>query len=388
MSNDITLAVVDPQSYRNFEAYDYNLLTNIQLKNKTLIGNIEYGIDDGKCNFRIIKLYEYSKKKGVSKLVSYICSQIYLYKHIKIHEYSIIHFQWLKLPLVDYFLLKLLKRTSSNIKIIYTAHNLLPHNTGNKYLRIYKKIFKTVDGIIVHSQVTKRELIRKFDIGNKNIFIIQHGVLRLQHDSREVGMIVEKLRDQHGLADKLIFSFLGNIHEGKGIDLLVRAWENSALLKNNDKVKVIIAGKSNSKSRYLFKKLSKIDNVYLDIRNLTNDEFTAYLKVSDVVILPYKNISQSGLLLSAIFEKVPVLVSNVGGLSEPFEIGQIGWILDELNEATLAKYMEFLVLNKNRVKDIKNNSLTWEKIHSFYSWKNIGKKTLEAYKKVCGINNQ
>ena len=49
---------------------------------------------------------------------------------------------------------------------------------------------------------------------------------------------------------------------------------------------------------------------------------------SDVLLLPYKEISQSGVLLSGLKYKKTFIVSNVGGLTQPFNLGKVGWVLE------------------------------------------------------------
>ena len=77
---------------------------------------------------------------------------------------DIIHIQWLLFYQFDYFWLRILRcrLRSKNIKIVLTAHNVLPHINGYKYKNILEKIYSQFDGIIVHSEVLKEQMIKIF----------------------------------------------------------------------------------------------------------------------------------------------------------------------------------------------------------------------------------
>lgn len=75
------------------------------------------------------------------------------------------------------------------------------------------------------------------------------------------------------------------------------------------------------------------------------------LRLSNVISLPYSKISQSGVLFSAIENDIPMIVSDVGGLSEPLSIGNIGWILDEPTANNLYKEIHSIEQKPKIIKD-------------------------------------
>ncbi len=130
-----------------------------------------------------------------------------------------------------------------------------------------------------------------------------------------------------------------------------------------------------------FSKLNGLKNVIIENRFLTNEEFENYLDLSDVVLLPYSKISQSGILLSLISKRKPILVSNLEGLKEPFKFGKVGWILEELSSKNLAKKLEEISRNLQEIEEIKKSKV-WNKLDEYYDWKSIGEKTTKMYKEV------
>jgi glycosyltransferase involved in cell wall biosynthesis len=171
-------------------------------------------------------------------------------------------------------------------------------------------IYKKIDKIIVHADKTKQDLFIKFNIDKNKIEVIPHGLLEIKNEKVTDLDVYNKMN-----FNKIIISFLGNISIYKGIDYLINAW-NSINTKINN-IQLIIAGKGDL-SKY--KIISNKDNVIIDNRFLSDTEFYTYLKYSDIIILPYREISQSGVLLSALTEKKLIIATDKGGLGEPYKL--------------------------------------------------------------------
>lgn len=356
-------------------------MSNIDLKDIIFFGNKKFVEKENNC-FKFRTIYNYSDKNIFSKFVSYLISQIKLYFIFLLDKPEIIHFQWFKIPTFDYIFLKLLKLSFPKASIIYTAHNLLPHDTGGEYKNIFSSIYNLLDGIIVHENSIKNKLIKKFNVDKNKVITIPHGILKFDFSNENVNSIISKMKHEKQLENKIVFSFLGNIRKNKGIELLLNVWSENKKIYDNKDIVLLIAGSCDDK-RIKEKLLnSSVDkNIILDINFLPLENFIAYLKITDVLLLPYRNISQSGLLLTAISENIPVLVTNKGGLIEPFRIGKIGWIID-YNEISLKNELKQIINNSEEIYSIKTNKKLWNEVEEFYSWGKIGKKTKEFYKTI------
>lgn len=359
---------VDPMSRNNLGVYDKNLLKNIDEYELYFYCNKDFQFDSiGTVS--IIRSYEYNKKKGIFKIVSYLKSQYSLYRFVKKEKISLVHFQWLKIPSLDFLLIKILKKR--NIKIVLTAHNALPHDSGRKYYKIFKKIYQSLDKVIVHAKNTKNELIDEFFVQENKIEVIPHGLLEntLKTSKKELGLRKSK--------NELIFSLTGALNNYKGIDLLIEAWSKLNLEKKKN-IRLVIAGRGEID----FSKIEKMENVTIINRFLSEEELNEVYEETDVAIFPYRKISQSGVLLSILSKRKPVLVSNIGGLTQPFEVGDVGWILEKLSVLELEKKLNIIIKNQQKIDNIKKNIVLWKKIEEYYSWKKIGKETKKIYEEV------
>lgn len=355
---------IDPQSYNNLADYDKYLLENIDEQKVFFCSqNMPYGKID---KTKIIRLYNYQSKKNIFKIISYLSSQTKLLRLIKREKPHIIHFQWFKIPIFDFLLLRIIKRKYKNTKIIHTAHNVLPHDSGAKYKNVYKKIYHFVDKIIVHAEVTRQEIITDFGIDENKIFVIPHGYLPARH----------RFDRTENKKKKITFSFIGFLSDYKGLDILLDAWCSNSELLNSDLCRLIIAGAGDLPC---LKTIPSGKNIVLENYFHTEEDLSKIISETDVAILPYRKISQSGVLLTYLAEHIPVIVSNIGGLTQPFEIGNVGWILNELSSDSLANILLNVIKVSDQLQVIKNNNALWSRIDEFYDWKSIGQKTQKLY---------
>lgn len=366
---------IDPQSYNNLAVYDSSLL-NECAKNTEIFffGNKLFNAHlSSKVKF--ISLFSYSNKPKFYKGISYILSILNLVYYIHKIKPKIVHIQWIRLWMIDYLFLKYLNHLKINT--VFTAHNILPHDSGERYLKQYQKYYHTVRRIIVHTADTKKKLISQCKISPEKISIIPHGILTFGINKKIVKNRIQELREQLGVKESdVVFSSLGIQSSYKGIDILINTWCKCPLLNTNQNIKLIIAGECKGIN---LSEIMSIPNVRVINSRLSDVDFQCLLQLSNVVLLPYRRISQSGVLLNCIAENVPVAVSNLKGLTEPFEYGDIGWIFEANSEASLTACLTQIIDNPTLIQSKKNNFIEFETVRQHYSWKSIAQKTMELY---------
>lgn len=365
MKKNMKIVYVNPMSRNAPEIYDRNLLENIKNLDIAYFCSKTIKNDDFK-EIKLIKNYNYDNRSIFIKGVSYISSQLKLLRYLVLNEIDIVHFQWLRLYSFDYLIIKCIKKLT-NSRVILTAHNILPHDTGNKYYGIHKKIYKIVDRIIAHDINTKLEIIEKFEVKEEKIRVVPHGLIEAVVEKSKI--MTNKIQKK-----KITFGLFGSLQEYKGVDILLEAWNNDEELLENKDIQLIIAGKLKMKLNYKSNK-----NVYIYDKFLTDEEIIEILNKVDVFILPYRKISQSGALLSILKSRKPVIVSKVGGLTQPFILGKIGWILKENTSKYLNECIREVIKKEYEITEIKENKELWDKIEEYYSWDKIAKLTKEIY---------
>lgn len=377
-----TLVYIDPQSYHSLALYDWSLLSHVDGVEGTFIGNKQYASPPfPACESKLWFSYS-SKKTAIGKVLSYSWTLIRIAFYVLIYRPKVVHFQWLKWYPADRCLLRLLQ--ALRIRIIYTAHNILPHDTGLTFKKQYGQYYQMVDVIVVHSDVTKIELCNMF--GEKlasKIVVIPHGLFKMDvctQNKTEWNKKISKLKEELGLRHQIVFGMFGLQSPYKGSDWLAQIWTETPELHETSKYHLLIAGRNNNVD---FTRVREIENVTINESFLSEEDFILYMSLADVVVLPYRNISQSGVLMTALQLHKPILVTPVGGLTDPLKIAPIGWCAKEVSKQAILDVLLSVGSQPNQIRNIQQNENAWEEITKYYDWVQIGKMYAKLYAKLC-----
>lgn len=365
---------IDPQSYLNLSVYDYSLLKDMKDVEVTYYANIKY---DCECPTGVTmrKVFQYSDcTSPLAKLLSYTKSMMRILMDARREKPDFIHIQWIRFWPLDYMILLVLHLLG--IKVVYTAHNVLPHTRHFGDKTMFRLYYRAVDKIIVHSKRTKQEIIAMTGNARKTA-IIHHGILNSKVDSTQCEERIRELRKEFCISDNtVVFSCLGLQNKYKGTDMVFRAWKASEKINKSNCV-LLVVGKNENID---YSVIADRANVHIVDAKVSDLDFNAYLRLSSVVLLPYLNISQSGVLFSALQAGIPVLVTDVGGLAEPLEIANVGWNIGQPSLTHLQCAMEKLCSDKPRIDAIRNDTDSFEKVKKAYDWSEISEQTANLYK--------
>lgn len=366
---------IDPQSYNNLSVYDYSLLDNVKGHEVTYFYSDNYQCDHLPGQRQCCAFYYNSKKCVVAKALSYVCSILRILFQVIIKRPDVIHIQWLRLWHLDYLFAWLSQKMGA--RIVFTAHNILPHTPKPADTPHYRKYYQLVDKIIVHNNRTRNELIEFAGVPSEKVHVILHGVFPTLVDEGEVQKAMQTIRGRVGIHENdVVFSCLGIQNKYKGTELVTRLWKETPALRDNPHCHLLLVGRNQNAD---YTPVEDIDNVFILNEMISDVDFEAYLKLSSVVLLPYLNISQSGLLFSAVNAGVPTLVSDVGGLTEPLLYGKIGWNLHEPTYENLQKAVLFLLDHPEEVAAVRSDKEAFEAVCKVYSWPVIGETTSFLY---------
>ncbi len=364
---------IDPTSYLNLAIYDHSLLSNIKGIDITYYANVRYDyLPIANVNMR--KTFKYSGYKNpLAKVFSYTKSIMRILRDAKRERPDLVHIQWIRFWPLDYaviFLLHLL-----GIKVIYTAHNVLPHTRHWGDCIMHRLYYKAVDKIIVHAERTKQEISALADCAEK-VSVIPHGVLSTSCNLNDCERRIEELRQKHGInTDTVVFSCLGLQNKYKGTEMVFQTWRESEIIKRSD-CALLVIGKNENVD---YSMVNGMSNVHIVNEKVSEIDFHAYMRLSSVVLLPYISISQSGVLFSALQAEIPVLVTDVGGLADPLKIAPVGWNIGEPSLNNVRTAIEWLCANKQEIDKIKQDDTAFRKVRDAYDWSNISALTANLY---------
>lgn len=297
----------------------------------------------------------------------------------------VVHFQWLdRKILVDRLVLPTMARLFGHT-VVLTVHNINAakrdnrDNALNRFTLRY--LYSTAHLLIVHTPQSKAELMKEFPVKESKIAIIKHG---MNNRVLQRGISRVEARMYFGLkSEEKVVLFFGNIDYYKGLDVLV----DSLLLLPEEfrqNLKVLIAGNSKYPD-YTGPVIEKTksaelkDSVISRIGYIPDEEVEYYFTAADCIVLPYRNIYQSGVVFMAYTFGLPLLAADVGNFRNDVPEGKAGYLFESGNTGdlskTILKYFEsemYHNLDSTR-KALKD--WAWDN----YSWDVIGKDTRDAY---------
>ena len=243
--------------------------------------------------------------------------------------------------------LLLISKISKN-KVLLDVHEIVDDNREGLTLSIlFKYAFRLCNNkIIAHSEKVVDNL--KLSGFNNRIIFTPHINYEVcsNFNLSNVGTEI-KYTFQKGF---IYFLFFGNIIPSKGIFDLLSTIEKIDF--NNSHAKIIIAGKdrlNNIKNYPKYKEISQ--KSFLILRHINDDEMKYLFSKSNYVLLPYKDISQSGVLEMAINFRKPILSSGIKYFKDKFQkYPSFGEILSTHDSNSFAREIEYKAKFFNQTK--------------------------------------
>ena len=282
---------------------------------------------------------------------------------LKLWSYDIIHitdfpyyYEWFY-----YFLRK---------KIVLTVHDPIPHSTkacNTFQIKLNRKVgFYMLRHFIILNKNQERECIKLNKLQNKAIYDSRLGC----YDYLNLYKTNSHNTKQHIL-------FFGQIASNKGLDILLPAMQEVHMQYPD--AKLIIAGKGD----FHFDITPYEDLDYIDIQNrfIPDQELANLIQDSVFVVCPYKDATQSGVVMSAFAYNKPVIATNVGGFPEQVVHNQYGLIVPPSNIHALATAIVHLYKQNNLIQTFEKN-IEEDYHHGHLSWEHIVCDMLKIYQAV------
>lgn len=230
------------------------------------------------------------------------------------------------------------------VSIIWTAHNLTPHECFHPDIAAWTtaRVIGVCAAVITHQHTTKASLRERHPRHDLRIVVIPHG-----HRSEPFGPLPSRSAARAALGldpERPILLFLGLIRRYKGLETLIDAME---LLPH---ALLIVAGHPSDR-RYLseiHQRSARRVNISLHPHYVTDHEAAQRLAAADALVLPYSAITTSGMLVAAQAAGVCCIVPNVPTVTETVRDGVNGFVFRSGDAASLASAVERLLTHPDR----------------------------------------
>ena len=172
------------------------------------------------------------------------------------------------------------------------------------------------------------------------------------------------------------------IKKVKGLEILLQALK-LVIEKYND-VLVVIAGKVWKNDFILYQKIIDENNLqdycFLHTKFIPQEDIEHYYCACDLVVLPYKKIYQSGVLMMSMSYEKAVIVSDLPPLIEVVEDMKTGFVFESENSESLSEKLNRILSDTNKLEEVRIEGSNH--IKSKYDWLEIGKEIKKSYQSI------
>ena len=219
-----------------------------------------------------------------------------------------------------------LARKNGKTKVVVHVDNITPHE-NHFYDRVLNRYFlRSVDGFVYMSEAVKSDL-DTYGLGKPALFS-PHPLFDTYGQRVDRTEACVRL----GLDPQTEYTmFFGYIRDYKGLDLLIEAWAMLHKRGFTEGRKLLVVGEvygADTKYTEQIARLGLEDEVVMHTRFVPDGEVADYFSVAQMVALPYKSATQSGVTQVAYAFGVPMIVTRVGGLAEIVPDGVVGLLAD------------------------------------------------------------
>jgi glycosyltransferase involved in cell wall biosynthesis len=277
---------------------------------------------------------------------------------------DVVHYQWLTVPALDAHLLPARRPR------VMTAHYVLPPHPSKRQVSTARRLFGSMDAVVAHSENGAARLRDEVGLDPARVRVIPHGAF--DHFTRlpEEKPLPAELEGAEGP----VILFFGLLRPYKGLDTLLRAFRElpgaELWIVGNPRLDLEplrrLAAEASGRVRFV-------------TRFVEDAEVPVIFRRADIVVLPYRDAEQSGVLYTGLAFGKPLVLSAVGGFPEVAATGAAQLVPPEDPDA-LAEALGELTANPEARDRLATAAR--EAAAGPYSWDSIASRTLALYEEL------
>lgn len=297
---------------------------------------------------------------------------------------DVIHYHWLyglymarfRTPWrVRAFIERLRLARELGYRIIWTAHNVMPHrdSLAPLHARIRRLMMAEADAVITHCQAGRRKLLARFPRQGP-VDVIPIGTYGGVYP---VTVGRESARARLGIdRGAFVYLFLGNIAAYKGLEHFaavfreVAAPDDVALIAGRDRDARVVAR--------LRRTAAADRRIRLHAGYVPDDEMQYFLRAADVMVAPFARILTSSSVIVGLSYGLPVVAPDLGCLPELLSNGG-GLIYRHKDPKALAR-----TLAEAKTLDLEAMSRAAQDTADALRWDDIAAQTATVYRRASG----
>jgi beta-1,4-mannosyltransferase len=301
-------------------------------------------------------------------------------------QIDVLHFHWIQYHYLSapgvasaaalaHFLRKLAWARLLGYRIVWTMHNLLPHELvpGKADWLARWGMVRLAHAVLVLCQAGRQELAERFG-RRKGVYITPLGTYVDAHPS---GMTKAQARTELGLQpDQFVYLYFGGVRPHKGVEQLLETF--GAMPGSDLKLLVVGVPHGSDIDQRIQCLASQDDRVQAELSFIPDERVQIYMMASDVVVLPFLRVMSSSSVLAAMSFGRPVIVPTLGCLPE-WVLPHCGILYDAADPDALRGA---LLAAQDLDLDLHEMGRAAYKRAQEFRWDVVARKTLEAYRGV------
>jgi glycosyltransferase involved in cell wall biosynthesis len=256
------------------------------------------------------------------RALSYPADHLRLMPIMRREQPALVHLQWSRVPVFDRWLVIQIKKMG--IPVVHTIHDVEPLFSQGRFSGRLEEVYALVDAFVVHGPENYQRFLQHYpalrpDTVHQVPMVVDDDPYLPQHATQTLA------RQRLGIPlDRTVILSFGAIKHYKGLDILAQIMPD--VLERHPEVMIWIVGKPERASDLKpFENFISHPQVHIHSDYVPSDEAWCYHLAADVMVFPYRQITQSAALLTALNYGIPAIATRIGGLPELVQDN--GWLV-------------------------------------------------------------
>jgi D-inositol-3-phosphate glycosyltransferase len=219
--------------------------------------------------------------------------------------------------------------------VMIVCENLIPHEKRPGDVAFTKYLFRYCNMAVTQSSVVNNDLERLFPS-------IPHTMLpHPTYENFGATLPKQEARAKLGITAKKVLLFFGFVRHYKGLDRLLAAMPE--IVRRVPDAHLLVVGEFfDDPAPYMaqIREGGVESHVTIHDAYVANDQVAEWFSAADMLVLPYHSATNSGIAQIAYNFATPVIVTDVGSLSEIVIDGSTGFVLKDASPAGIASAVE------------------------------------------------
>lgn len=262
-----------------------------------------------------------------------------------------------------------LAKIQKHFPLVVTIHDP-QHHSGDAVSKktpqwVVNHGFRKADHVIVHGNKLVDQVCRLFGLTPERTHVIPHVAMGNMSNQGQI---------DHSKTESNSILFFGRIWDYKGLKYLIDA--EPMISAQCPDAKIIIAGEGDDFQKYL-EQIQNPERFEIHNRWITDEERSEFFSRAGMVVLPYTDATQSGVVPVAYNFGKPVVATDVGALSDCVMENETGFLVEPRSPKSLAQAIVKLLKDPVQAKNMGAAGRNWVSVEC--SPATVAKRHVEAY---------